>query len=595
MRKARKSSTRRSHPSRSRQTPAELGHVAQGADRTLRSYAVGGLPIINHVLERMQLRKLLQEHLPPDDPRTQLDTPRALLVLVRNILMSREPVYGVGEWARRYPADLLCVGWDEFELLNDDRLGRALSALFRGLTPSLIMGVVRQVVREFRVRLDELHNDSTSVSVYGAYADAEQAGTRDGRATHAITWGHSKDHRPDLKQLLYILTVSDDGGVPVYFESASGNTVDDQTHRETWSLMCELVGRPDFLYVADCKLATTANMNYIAQRGGRFVSVLPATRKEDRTFRQRLREGRPAVRWQPLYDVKSSDQPERVLDRLSVCTDELVSAEGYRLLWYRSTRKVELDQEARSRRTQRALAELSQLRDRMQSPRTRFRERQKVEQAVQTILQEHDLARWVTVDIQECERATFRQASRGRPGKNTPYVKQVSTRYTLSWSSDPVRLAEEQMGDGVFPLISNAWELTAEELLRAYKRQPIIEKRFSQLKTDFAVAPVYLKDVGRIQGLLGVYFLVLLVQTLIEREVRQAMQRHQLSSLPLYPEDRACPRPTTQRVLELFEPIQRHELTRHADDQPETLITELSAAQRQVLKLLGLSPNHYGS
>ena len=43
-------------------------------------------------------------------------------------------------------------------------------------------------------------------------------------------------------------------------------------------------------------------MNYIAQRGGRFVSVLPATRKEDRTFRQRLREGRPAVRWQPLVD-----------------------------------------------------------------------------------------------------------------------------------------------------------------------------------------------------------------------------------------------------------------------------------------------------
>lgn len=106
---------------------------------------------------------------------------------------------------------------------------------------------------------------------------------------------------------------------------------------------------------------------------------------------------------------------------------------------------------------------------------------------------------------------------------------------------------------------------------------------------------MYLKDVGRIQGLLGVYFLVLLVQTLIEREVRQAMQRHQLSSLPLYPEDRACARPTTQRVLELFEPIQRHELTRHADDQPETLITELSAAQRQVLKLLGLAPNHYGS
>ena len=590
-----KKKTRRSRPSKSRQTPAEPGHVARGADRTLRSCVVGGLPIINHMLERMQLDKLLKEHLPADDPRTQLDTARALLVLVRNILMSREPVYGVGEWARRHPADLLDLWPDELELLNDDRLGRALSALFRGLTPSLIMAIVRHVVREFQVRLEQLHNDSTSVSFYGAYAAAEQAGTRDGRATHAVTWGFSKDHRPDLKQLLYILTVSDDGGVPVYFESASGNTVDDQTHCETWKLMCELVGGPDFLYVADCKLATTDNMNHIAQHGGRFVSVLPATRKEDRTFRQRLREGRPAVHWQDLYDVKANDEPERVLDSLSVCQDEFVSAEGYRLLWYRSTRKRELDQAARARRTQRALAELSQLRDRMQGPRTRFRQREQVEQAAQTILQEHDVARWVTVDIQECEKATYRQARPGRPGRNTSYVKQVSTRYTLSWSNDPLRLAEEQTTDGVFPLISNARELTAEELLRAYKRQPIIEKRFSQLKTDFAVAPVYLQDIGRIQGLLAVYFLVLLVQTLIERELRQAMQRHNLPSLPLYPEDRACARPTTYRILEVFEPIQRHELTRPGDEEPETLITELSATQRHVLKLLGISPTRYGA
>ena len=46
----------------------------------------------------------------------------------------------------------------------------------------------------------------------------------------AITWGYNKDHRPDLKQLLYILTVSGDSGVPLYFQVASGNVVDDQTH-----------------------------------------------------------------------------------------------------------------------------------------------------------------------------------------------------------------------------------------------------------------------------------------------------------------------------------------------------------------------------
>ena len=61
----------------------------------------------------------------------------------------------------------------------------------------------------------------------------------------------------------------------------------------------------------------------------------------------------------------------------------------------------------------------------------------------------------------------------------------------ISWSIDPIRMAEAEATDGIFPLISNVDEMTPEEILRAYERQPIIEKRFSQWKTDFAVAPRY--------------------------------------------------------------------------------------------------------
>ena len=125
-----------------------------------------------------------------------------------------------------------------------------------------------------------------------------------------------------------------------------------------------------------------------------------------------------------------------------------------------------------------------------------------------------------------------------------------------------------------------------------YKRQPVIEKRFSQLKTDFRVAPVYLKDVSRIQSLLCVYFLVLLVESLLERELRQAMQRAGLESLPMYPEDRPCRRPTARRVIDLFADIQRHTL--HSDGQaPTVFVTELSALQRRILKLLGVPTTKY--
>jgi Group II intron, maturase-specific domain len=141
------------------------------------------------------------------------------------------------------------------------------------------------------------------VSFYGAYEDAEKEGRQHGRPTPAITWGHSKDHRPDLKQLLYTLTISEDGGVPVYFTTASGNVVDDRTHCQTWDLLHTLVGRPEFLYVADCKLASSENLNHIASRGGRFVTVLPRTYKEDGVFRARLRESPSSVTWRKLYAV----------------------------------------------------------------------------------------------------------------------------------------------------------------------------------------------------------------------------------------------------------------------------------------------------
>ena len=108
-------------------------------------------------------------------------------------------------------------------------------------------------------------------------------------------------------------------------------------------------------------------------------------------------------------------------------------------------------------------------------------------------------------------------------------------------------MAAESVTDGIFPLVTNVPELSELELLHAYKRQPVIEKRFSQLKTDFEVAPVYLKAVHRIQSLLCVYFFALLVEALLERQLRQAMQQNEIEALPMYPEGRPCRCPPAHR------------------------------------------------
>jgi hypothetical protein len=165
----------------------------------------------------------------------------------------------------------------------------------------------------------------------------------------------------------------------------------------------------------------------------------------------------------------------------------------------------------------------------------------------------------------------------------------------VSWKVDGKRLEAAAAADGVFPLITNLRDWTAAEVLKAYKRQPIIEKRFSQLKTDFCVAPVYLKSVSRIVGLLAVYFFALIVQSLLERELRRAMQSQGLESLPLYPEGRACARPTTRRLLDVFDPIVRHTIFPADSDDFEMFTTELAPIHRQILKLLRIPLTDYGT
>ena len=137
---------KKSRKAASRRRKIQAGQVATGERMRLHSYTLGGLPIINHILRRMNLEAILRDHLGPDDPRVEVSTASALLVLVRNILMSREPIYGVGEWASRHAPELLGLTEKQVGYLNDDRLGRCLDRLFDTMGPKLLLAVVRHVI-----------------------------------------------------------------------------------------------------------------------------------------------------------------------------------------------------------------------------------------------------------------------------------------------------------------------------------------------------------------------------------------------------------------------------------------------------------------
>lgn len=554
----------------------------------LRSHRLGALPIVNHFFDRAGLPALLARYLPPADARCRLDPATAVRLLVTNLLTGRAPLYSLGEWAAPFASGLLGLSEAEQQGLGDDQLGRALDRLFDADRASLLTELMLGVVAEFAVDTTELHNDSTSISVHGVYRSASGA-PRGGKATPVVTFGHSKDHRPDLKQLVWILTVSADGAVPIAYRLADGNTNDDPTHIPTWDGLVRLLGRCDFLYIADSKLASTAAMSHIHTRGGRFITVLPRTRSEDKWFRDWAQTHHPDWTEAAHRPGARTGEPARVHYTFPA---PLPSAEGHRIIWILSTAKAVRDAATRQARIEAGTAAIDALAVKLAGPKCRYKTIVAIENAANEALERAGASRWLAVTVSQTVEESFRQERRGRPGTDTRYRKTTRTRYTISWDTRPDVLAYDATTDGMFPLVTNDIPMTDSQVLAAYRYQPHLERRHHLLKSVQDAAPLFLRSPARIEALFCCHFLALLIAALIEREIRTTMTRAGITDIGLYPEQRACTAPSTERILETFTELTRHEL--HRDGQAiQSFEAELTGLQQQVLELLGIPTTSY--
>jgi transposase len=554
------------------------------------SHRLGALPLINHFLDRIGLDAALARWLPPPDRRFRLDPATAIRLVVINLLIGRAPLYGLGEWAAPYAPHLLGLPDGDTAWLNDDRVGRALVRLFDADRASLLTELIVGVVAEFNVDTTEMHNDSTSVSVHGQYESADGSPRR-GKPTAQVTFGHSKDHRPDLKQLVWILTVSADGAVPMAYRLADGNTSDDPTHIPTWDALVNVLDRRDFLYVADSKLCSANAMRHIDGQGGRFVTVLPRTRSEDKWFRDWIQTNPP--QWTQAIRLPG----ERIgdLDRVwSTFPAPLPSAEGYRIIWVHSTAKAARDTHPRRSRIEAGTAAIDELNTRLAGPKTRLKTRAAIEAAAATALAETGSARWIQVTVTQAVEDSFRQEKRGRPGTDTRYRRITRTRYNVSWRSRDDVIAHDAASDGCFPLITNDRNLSDSDVLGAYRYQPNLERRHHLLKSVQDADPIWLPDPARIEAISCCQFLALLLSALIERQIRTAMRDAQTRNIPLYPELRACGAPSAERILAVFNDLTRHELHRNGR-LVQTLEPELTPLQQQILQLLGVPDTAYAA
>jgi transposase len=548
---------------------------------------LGALPIVCRFLERMRLGPLLERYLPERDARAALPAAGAIGVLVRNLCLARRPLYRLGEWARGFEPAMLGLGPDQLASLNDDRLGRALERLFASDRASLLTELTVAVIKEFSVDCGQLHNDSTSISLQGAYRGADGR-PHAGKPTVAIAHGHSKDHRPDLKQLLWILTVAADEALPLAYRLADGNTNDDKTHIETWDALRRLTGRPDFLYIADCKLASGQQMRHIDSHGGRFVTLLPRGRKEDRLLRDWTRRQPP-----PWGEAARRPGPHKSdpWELWRTAPAPIGSAEGFRIVWVHSSQQQRLDDKIRSDRLARAQAALGTLDQRLHGPKCRFAERRSVQSAIDAILAKHRCAPLLQTEIRD--RPAEQITARIRRADNTPGRRlTLRPRFALSWQLDRQALAHQAAADGCYALITNDHALTDPDILAAYRYQPNLEKRHHQLKSVHDATPVFLKNPARIEALFLCHYISLLTNAVIERELRQAMTRDQIDQLPLYPEQRACTQPTAARILEPFTDLTRHHLTRHGHHL-QTIEPQLTPLHAQLLELLDVPATTY--
>ncbi len=213
----------------------------------LESETIGALPIINWFLSRIGIAEHLEHAIPRDDVRLRLAPADVIGVVLRNIIVSHRPLYALGEWAGPFDPSVLGLGPDGIAAFNDDRVGRTLDRLFDADRATLITQTVLGVVREFDLLLEQLHNDSTTITLTGTHYPGGGE-NRGGRAVAKPAHGHNKDFRPDLLQLLFVLTISADGAVPIAYRVEDGNTPDDITHIPTWDELRALVGHSNFIY-----------------------------------------------------------------------------------------------------------------------------------------------------------------------------------------------------------------------------------------------------------------------------------------------------------------------------------------------------------
>jgi transposase len=528
---------------------------------------VAHLPLILGMLRKLEVAALIDEVIPPH-PDNVMSCGTGVEALILAILDGDHALYKVGSrLEERGMLPLLQAGLER-ESLNDYRLGQVLDALFAANLNRVFGALALKALEEYSIEVPWLHQDTTTLSLYGAYegGEADREGTLE--PTSAVAprpaYGHSKDRRPDLKQVVLSLGVSGDGGLPLRLGIRDGNT-SDSTETPVALEECLALGLEGLVgIVADSKAYSQRTLGLCREKSIGLVTLVPRTCG----IRQELEAWGQQHAPLPLLVEKPGrtkhDEPRRwrgqSVERIVAVEygDGRVEQEPLRFVVVHSSQLAQ--QHATAYATAQA-KEAERVADHIR--RVQARSFACVADAEAAIAQEEGRGqgqrgrtpkRWRSHALHyRVEAFTHRQkrTRRGRPPKTE--LPPEETRYRLVVEAQALTQSEAERGWTVLATTVDAQRCSDAQILRAYQEQnSTVEPGLRWIKNPAAITPMWLEKPERIAALAMLTVLGLLVYGLIQRQVRLYLQEHQ-QHVPgnKGPTDI----PTAAVVMSLFTPV----------------------------------------
>jgi transposase len=563
---------------------------------------IGSGPILKALIQKMGFIPIIDRNLPADPRRVGPTHGEAVAGMVACLIQGICALYRIEQFAVEDPVLRTLFPRYDAKAWHDDHLGDTLDAIWEFGPGALQGAVTAHLLDSFGIRVDQIHYDTTSFKVFGRYeaadetAAAEESGEdvpRDDPATARtpvrLVPGHSKDHRPDLNQVKGGLAVSADGGVPVLWQAQDGNRADVSTYVEYWLKVKDVVGRSDFLFVGDCKLATQDNLVTIIQQQGRFLAPLPAYAGMQRQLEEWVLTN-TVEDLLPRREASGKEVWYRGFRRpytLGASAGQQCPCEVHILCNPRLQAEKQMHLERRLQRTQVFLEGLPK-----RLGKRALKSREAIAQALEATLKRYHTGDLLTYRIVATETTRKQYRGRGRPGTGAFYEEVSEVHWTVEWQWLPDLIDKAKLLGGYFPLITNDSTLTTARALSIYKEQYHPEQRFRWLKGAGILAPVLLKQSHRIEAFFFVVGLVLQLLTLVEREAAHQIAASGKPIIGLKPNRLPDYRPKTEALLNIFRHVTVTQVIL-AEHPAEIVISPLNLLQTRVLRLMGLEESIY--